>query len=100
MNTTPMKLVTIIAEHILRDRILEAVRAAGSHGYTISEVRGEGTRGIHASKWQGGNYKIETLVNGDVAERILGRMAADYFQDFAVIVYVADVQVIRSDKFA
>lgn len=100
MNTISLKLVTIIAEHILRDRILDTIRSAGSHGYTISEVQGEGTRGIHASQWQGGNYKIETLVNAAVAERILERLAADYFQDYAVIAYVADVQVVRGEKFA
>lgn len=100
MKTVPMRLVTIIAEPVLRDRLLDEVRRLGAHGYTITEVRGEGTRGVHASEWQGGNLKIETLVAPEVAERIMEHLAGRYFRDYAVVAYVATVEVLRADKFA
>lgn len=53
MKLTTVRLVTIIAEPVLKDRLIHEIYALGAHGYTISEVHGEGTRGIHASQWQG-----------------------------------------------
>jgi nitrogen regulatory protein P-II 2 len=100
MKTVQMRLVTIIAEHVLRDRIVDEIRRLGAHGYTLTEVRGEGTRGIHASEWQGGNAKIEALVAPEVAERILEHMAGSYFRDYAVVAYVTTVEVVRGEKFA
>lgn len=101
MKLTNVRLVTIIAEPILKDRLLQEIHTLGAHGYTISEVHGEGTRGIHASQWQGGgNVKIETLVSPEVADRIMEAMTDHYFPNYAVIAYVHDVQVVRSEKFA
>ncbi|MEN9938960.1 MAG: hypothetical protein RLZZ387_5539 [Chloroflexota bacterium] len=100
MKTVSMRLVTIIAESVLRERMLDEIRRLGAHGYTLSEVRGEGTRGIHASEWQGGNVKIETLVAPEVAERIVEHMAGSYFQNYAVVVYTTSVEVVRGEKFA
>ena len=100
MKLTTVRLVTIIAEPVLKDRLLHEIHALGAHGYTISEVHGEGTRGIHASQWQGGNVKIETLVSPEVADRIMDAMADHYFPTDAVIAYVSDVQVVRGEKFA
>jgi nitrogen regulatory protein P-II 2 len=99
MQTTTLKLVTIIAEHVLQERLIKEIKLLGARGYTLSEVRGEGTRGIHASDWQGGNLKIETLVAPDVADLILERLADAYFTNYAVIVYAHTVDVIRGGKF-
>ncbi|MFQ3682318.1 P-II family nitrogen regulator [Roseiflexus sp.] len=100
MNLTTVRLVTIIAEPVLKDRLIHEIQALGAHGYTISEVHGEGTRGIHASQWQGGNVKIETIVSPEVAERIVEVVADQYFPNYAVIAYVIPVQVVRGEKFA
>ncbi|MGQ9550651.1 MAG: P-II family nitrogen regulator [Roseiflexus sp.] len=99
MKLTTVRLVTIIAEPVLKDRLIHDIQVLGVHGYTISEVHGEGTRGIHASQWQGGNIKIETLVSSETADRLMEAMAVRYFPNYAVIAYVTDVQVVRSDKF-
>lgn len=99
MNLTTVRLVTIIAEPVLKDRLIHEIQALGAQGYTISEVHGEGTRGIHASQWQGGNIKIDTLVAPEVADRLMEAMADHYFPNYAVIAYVTDVQVVRGEKF-
>ncbi|ACL24311.1 P-II family nitrogen regulator [Chloroflexus aggregans] len=99
MELTTVKLVTIISEAILEERILHDLRKLGARGYTVGEVRGEGTRGVHASEWEGKSLRIETLVKPEVAEQILQHLAHTYFPHFAVIAYMTDVQVVRGDKF-
>jgi nitrogen regulatory protein P-II 2 len=97
--TSPMTLVTVIAERILRDRVLDGIRKAGSRGFTLTNVTGEGSRLIHAHEWEGPSVKIETLVPGEVAERIIAMVAERYFEHHAVIVYTSQVQVIRARRF-
>ena len=99
MQTVPLKLITIITEAILEERIIREIRQLGAKGYTISEVRGEGSRGIHASDWEGKNSKIELLVSAEVAARIFNYVADQFFAHYAVIVYAQDVQVIRGEKY-
>ena len=99
METTTLKLVTIIAEAVLEDRLLRELRSLGARGYTIGEVRGEGTRGIHASEWEGPSLRIETLVSPEVAASILAHLADRYFTDYAVVAYAVDAQVVRGDKY-
>lgn len=99
MELTTVKLVTIIAEAVLEERMLHDLRQLGARGYTVGSVRGEGTRGVHASEWEGHSLRIETLVAPPVAERILQHLASTYFPHFAVIAYTTDVQVVRGEKF-
>ena len=49
MPTVMLRKVTIVAEALLEDRMLRELRALGARGFTIAEVRGEGSRGIRAS---------------------------------------------------
>lgn len=99
MQMTRLKLVTIIAEAILEERLLRELRQLGARGYTIAEARGEGTRGLHAIDWEGQNVRIETLVSPEAAERIMEHVAQHYFADYAVIVYRVDAEVVRSEKY-
>jgi nitrogen regulatory protein P-II 2 len=99
MQTTKLKLVTIIAEAILEDRLLRELRQLGARGYTIGEARGEGTRGLQGIDWEGQNVRIETLVSAETAARIMEHVARHYFADYAVIVYAVDAEVLRSEKY-
>jgi nitrogen regulatory protein P-II 2 len=99
MNTVPLKLVTIIAEAVLEARLVREVRELGATGHTLSRVHGEGSRGVRASEWEGGNIRIETLVGDDLADRILHHVAKNYFEHYAVVAFVTDVAVIRGDKY-
>jgi nitrogen regulatory protein PII len=99
METVALKRVTIVAEHVLEKRLVRELKALGARGYTLVEVRGEGSRGVRASEWEGKNVKIETLVAPETAERILERLAERYFAHFAVVAYVDSVEVVRGDKY-
>lgn len=99
MKTVVLKRVTIIAEALLEERLVRDIKRLGARGHTITEVRGEGSRGVRASEWEGHNVKLESIVSPDVADRVLEYLAATYFPHFAVIAYVEDVAVVRGEKY-
>ena len=99
MLLVPLHLVTIVAERLLEDRLRGELHALGACGLTITEARGEGSRGMRASEWEGANVKVETVVPEAVADRIVAHVAERYFQHYAVIVYVQEVRVVRGDKY-
>lgn len=94
-----LRKVTIIAERVLRDELIDLVKGSGASGWTITMVEGEGSRGIRASEWEGRNIQLDTLVPSDLAETIMDEVGKRYFKDWSVIVYVADVEVLRKDKY-
>jgi nitrogen regulatory protein PII len=99
MPTTPLKLVTLVSERILEDRLLREIEELGAKGYTLTQATGRGSRGVRASEWEGPDTKIETLVSPRVAEAIVAHVAERYFEHYAVIVYVTDAEVVRGDKY-
>jgi nitrogen regulatory protein P-II 2 len=98
METTNATMVTIVAERLLRDRLVEKIRNLGAKGFTLTEVQGEGSRGWQAHEFEGPSVKIETLVRTDVAEEIV-QAVSKYFEHHAVIVYLTDARVVRVRKF-
>jgi nitrogen regulatory protein P-II 2 len=100
MKTIVLKKVTVIAEALLEERLVREVRQLGARGHTLSEVRGEGSRGVRATDWEGRNVKLETLVSPEVAERILEHVAEAYFAHYAVVAFAENVEVVRGDKYA
>ncbi|MFM2105431.1 MAG: hypothetical protein RL338_463 [Chloroflexota bacterium] len=91
--------VTIVAEALLEERLIRELRALGARGVTIGPVRGEGSRGVRSGDWEGSNVRLESIVSREVADAILARIAERYFDDYAVIAWVDDVEVVRGDKY-
>ncbi len=94
-----MKLLTIVAEAVLERRLLDELAAAGASGYTLGEVTGAGSRGVRATEFEGKNVRIETLVGPAVADRLLADLAERYFDHYALVVWVTDVDVVRGEKY-
>ena len=99
MHTVDLKLVTVITERLLKDRVLDDLRKCGAKGFTISNATGKGSRGVRASEWEGQNLRIESVVSRAVADKIVEAIADDFFENYAVIVFLHDVQVVRGDKY-
>lgn len=99
MKTVPLKLVTIVAEAVLEDRLIRDLLDLGARGYTVSTARGRGSRGVRASDWEGGNVRIEILVTEAVSDRVLDLLAERYFPTYAVVAWVENVQVVRGEKY-
>jgi nitrogen regulatory protein PII len=99
VKTVTLKRVTIIAEAVLEERLIREVKQAGATGFTLTAARGEGSRGVRASEWEGQNTKLETLVSAETANRLLTVLAERYFQHYAVVAYVEEVEVVRGEKY-
>jgi len=99
MKTTNLILLTIIAEDELESRLIADLKKLGVRGYTICTVRGEGVHGLRASQWEGENIKIEVIVDNALADAIAELVAKAYFPNFATILYLLPVQVLREEKF-
>jgi len=91
--------ITIIAENLLKDQVVQLIKQNGATGYTLTMVEGEGTRGVRASEWEGRNVRIETIVAPEVADAILSGLNEKLFEDYAVIAWLTEVNVLRGEKF-
>ena len=98
--TLALKKVTIVSERLLKEALLDLLKSEGSTGHTLTACEGEGSRGVHASDWEGRNIQIETIVSPETAERILERIGNHYMENYAIIAYLSDVSVLRRGKFA
>lgn len=94
-----LRKVTIIAERVLRDDLLDLLKRHGATGWTLTAVEGEGSRGIRASEWEGRSVQIDTLVSTETADAIMEEVGEKYFTDWSVIVFAADVEVLRGEKY-
>ncbi len=99
MHLRQMKRVTLIAEALIAEQLQNEILRLGASGYTVTEAEGRGSRGVRASQWEGRNAKIETIVTPEIAAKLLQHLAEHYFENFAVIAYCHDVEVVRGEKF-
>ncbi len=99
MKTVSLKLLTIIADEALRKRLVDDVKKLGAKGYTIEKAYGEGEHGGRISAWEGENIRLELLVSAELANKILEKLARDYFEKYSIIAYLSDAEVLRGEKF-
>ena len=79
--------------------MLALLKRHGASGWTLAFVEGEGSRGVNATDWEGRNVQIDTVVPHETAEAIMDEVASRYFEDWALIVYATDVEVVRGEKY-
>lgn len=99
-HVTTLSLVTVVTENLLKDQVTDLLREHHVTGFTISRVDGEGSRGTRARDWEGPNLKIEAIVSPEIAQAILTSISEKFFDDYAVIAWLSEVQVLRGEKFA
>lgn len=99
MHTTPLTLLTIVAEAILKDRLIEEFNNAGAKGHTLIDCEGSGSRHRRVGEILGANIKLELIVSAEVAEKMLKVLAEVYFPHYAVIAYISSVSVVRGEKY-
>lgn len=95
----PLIQVSIITEGLLKDELIHLIHKHGATGHTITKVEGEGSSHRHASDWGGRNLKIETLVSQEIADAIIDDLSREYFEDYSVIAWLTEVNVLRGTKF-
>ena len=95
---TERRLVTVIAEAVLEDRLLADLHRWGVGGLTV--VRAEGDPfGSRVGDIAGAFLRLECVVGEATAERVLNGLAARYLERFKVVAYDHPVRVVRGAKY-
>lgn len=98
--TEQRTLLTIITEAAIESRLIKDLDALGMRGYTIVDVRGKGSRGVRDGQLQeSANIRIETVVTQQKASNILRHLAQHYYDHYAMIAFMRDVEILRPAKF-
>ena len=100
MQTHPRKLLVVIAEAALEKSLIEDARRLGAQGYTLTEVRGSGRGGRRDGDWEADrSIELKVICEVAVAEALAAHVLAQYGPNYAVTLYLADVDVLRPEKF-
>ena len=101
MTDASRKLVTIVTEAILEVDICEAVKSLGATGYTVTNARGSGSRGVRDAGWStDSNVRIEVICSAELAKKIENHMQKFYYENYAMVLFETDVSVLRPEKFS
>ena len=101
MQPHSQKLVTIITESIIEKEVIQELERLGVSGYTITDARGKGRRGVRSAGWEhGSNARIEIVCEDHTAQAIADSLKEHYYENYAMILFIADVTVLRPRKFS
>ncbi|MDR5639996.1 hypothetical protein RHI63_11375 [Thermosynechococcus sp. GLH187] len=101
----PAKQLVIVTEKILLKKIAQIIDEAGATGYTVMETGGKGSRNVRSSDQPSvsdtqANIKFEVLTQTrEMAEKIVDRVAVEFFNDYAGIAYIYDAEVLYAHSF-
>ncbi len=100
MELNKRKMVTIVAESSIEAPIVRTIKRMGATGYTLIGVQGEGSRGVRQGDWdQARNVQIQTICSADMGHAIMDALYAEFYDDYAIIAYLTDIEVHRANKF-
>jgi hypothetical protein len=100
MPTVPVKLLTVVAESVLADRLSRAILAAGALGYTLTPAKGVGARNLRSKTLGGDNVRIDVIAVEPTATKLLQMLAEEWFPHCAVVAWLSDIEVVRGEKYA
>lgn len=100
MKLYPVKLLTITCEILAQKEIIEILSKHKITGYTTYEVNGNGAKGIRGQGFKNEkNVKIEVVLREEKLQDVVEEISRTMFSNFAIILYVGDVSVVRTEKF-
>lgn len=100
MSIENATLVTIYTESVLESRLINDIERLGATGYTITNARGRGSRGVRSGAWEANsNIRVEVLCGETLATELMAYMRKTYYDNYAMVMYRAGVEVLRPSKF-
>ncbi len=100
MSVEHRKLVTIVTEAALEQALVGEIQSLGATGYTITDARGKGGRGVRNATWTpSANIRIEVVCQEAIADAIAAMLRSRYYDNYAMILFISDVAVLRPEKF-
>lgn len=101
MQTSHLKLVTIITEAALEAEIVKVIEKLGASGYTITNARGKGSRGVRDAGWaNSSNIRVEVICSEELSESLRSYLNENFYDHYAMVVFESNVGVLRKDKFS
>lgn len=100
MSMPTRTLLTLICETALEARLIKDLEQLGAPGWTLSDARGRGSRGVRSAGWDNdGNIRLEIICSRELAERIARHLQERYYANYAMVCYLSEVEVLRPEKF-
>ena len=100
MKLYNVKLLTITCEILAQKNIIEILKKHDITGYTTYEVEGNGARGLRGQGLETEkNVKVEVIMREEKLSDVIEEISRTMFADFALVLYVSDVGVVRIEKF-
>jgi hypothetical protein len=100
LTTEQRTLLTVITEAVIEKPLLRDFDRLGARGYTVSDARGRGSRGLRDAAWdEAANIRIEVICGRAIAEELISHLAAHYYDDYAMVAFLQDVAILRGKKF-
>lgn len=94
-------LLTIVTESALENTVLKTLDFFGAKGYTISDARGKGNRGVRNAGWDASaNIRVEVIGDTGMIHEIAKHLQTNYYDNYAMILFMQDVNVLRPEKFS
>ena len=100
MKLYNVKLLTVTCEILAQKNVIDILTKHKITGYTSYEVEGNGTRGLRGQGLKNEkNVKVEVIMQGEKLHDVIEEIARTLFTNFAIVLYVSDVAVLRTEKF-
>ncbi|MDH3610617.1 MAG: hypothetical protein OEM79_02515 [Nitrosopumilus sp.] len=100
MKLYNVKLLTVTCEILAQKNVIDILAKHKITGYTTYEVEGNGARGLRGQGLKNEkNVKVEVIMQENTLQDVVEELARTLFTNFAIIVYVSDVGVLRTEKF-
>lgn len=93
-------LLTVITEAAVEEPLLHDLDKLGVSGYTVTDARGRGSRGVRNAAWkETANIRIEVICNHALAESVVSYLQTHYYANYAMVSFKQDVEIFRPEKF-
>jgi len=100
MKLYSVKLLTITCEILAQKNIIEILKNHEITGYTTYEVDGNGARGLRGKGFKNEkNVKVEVIMREEKLSDIVEEISRTLFANFAIVLYVSDIGIVRIEKF-
>ncbi len=98
--TEKRTLLTVITESAIEETLLKDLEKLGVRGYTVSDARGRGGRGVRDATWgEVSNIRLEVICARILAENVLNYIQNYYYANYAMVAFLQDVEILRPEKF-
>ncbi len=86
LHTERRTLLTVFCEASLEPLLVRDMDRLGVGGYTISDARGKGSRGVRDASWdEARNIRVEVICARAQAEALLAHLQARYYANYAMV---------------